>query len=48
MSNKLIKKSGIEEKKTSGYDIFAAIISFTIAVIGIAFCLFVPLYLKEK
>lgn len=47
MSNKLIKKSGIEEKKTNGYDIFAAIIAFTIAVIGIAFCLFVPLYLKD-
>ncbi len=47
MSNKLVKKSNTPEKKTGGYEIFTAIIEFTIAVIGIAFCLLVPLYLKD-
>ena len=47
MSNKLVKKSNTPAKKTGGYEIITAIIEFTIAVIGIAFCLLVPLYLKD-
>lgn len=47
MSNKLIKESDSREKKPKGYHIFTAVIEFTLAVIGIAFCLFVPLYLKD-
>ena len=47
MSNKLIKESGGPQKKSSSYEVFTAIIEFTLAVIGVAFCLFVPLYLKD-
>lgn len=47
MSNKLIKESGGPQKKSSSYEVFTAIIEFTLAVIGVAFCLLVPLYLKD-
>lgn len=47
MSNKLIKKSAGPEKKGGIPETLTAIIEFTVAVIGVAFCLFVPLYLKD-
>lgn len=50
MSNKLIKESDIQNKNlknTLGSDIFTSVIEFTLMVIGVLFCLLVPLYLKD-
>ncbi len=47
MSNRLVKESGTSGKKSVGYEILTAVIEFAIAVIGVGFCLFVPLYLKD-
>ncbi|MCH5279890.1 MAG: O-antigen ligase family protein [Lachnospiraceae bacterium] len=50
MSNKLIKESDIQKrKKQENYysDVLRTIIEYVLAVLGIAICLLVPLYLRD-